>query len=470
MADAARLVDAHVLHDWMHSQRWFGGKGREWTVGNLELVAELRGAPDPLHLYVVTVLFADGQEDAYQLMLSLRREPSDLIGHVLLGEGIVDLGDGVTYWIYDGFHDKEAMTALYRRLREGGQVGSAEFHPLPAARELPADAVSHVLSGEQSNTSVVFGGLSILKAFRKLAPSVSPDIEVHEALQSVGCAQIAAPVAHVNGRWAQNGRQVEGSLAMMQEFLAGASGGWELAQASVRDLFAEGDLHADEVGGDFAAESWRLGEATAKVHRDLTRALPTQTWGPEQLSVLADAMLRRLETAARDVPELAAYAAPLAERYRALARRTAPVEVQRIHGDYHLGQVMRTAQGWRLLDFEGEPAKPLEERRALDSPVRDVAGMLRSFDYAARFQLMDRPRDAQLEYRATEWAERNRGTFCVGYASVSGADPRDEEDLLAAYEADKAVYELMYEARNRPGWVRIPLGAIERLSSAVPST
>ena len=177
-------------------------------------------------------------------------------------------------------------------------------------------------------------------------------------------------------------------------------------------------------------------------------------------------MRGRLEKAAAEVPELAPYADALKATYDELASLTEPVPVQRIHGDFHLGQVMRTLNGWRLLDFEGEPAKPLSERRALDSPLRDVAGLLRSLDYAAQHQLADHAHDPQREYRAVEWARRNRAAFCAGYAKGSGSDPQESGPLLRAFETDKAVYEVVYEARNRPAWLRIPMTAIERLAAA----
>jgi maltokinase len=254
---------------------------------------------------------------------------------------------------------------------------------------------------------------------------------------------------------------------MLQQFLRTASDGWESALASVRNLFAEADLHADEVGGDFAGEAARLGESLAEVHHVLAEHFPTHVRTAEQQAELATAMTSRLDAALDVVPELAKYADGLRATFAAVAD-VAGVQVQQVHGDLHLGQTLRTVKGWKIVDFEGEPAKPLAERVLPDSPWRDVAGMLRSFDYAPRVAERTASHGAddtgaeQRAYRAAEWAERNCEAFLSAYAGRELTP--DEQTLLDAYVADKAVYETVYEARNRPTWVPVPLTAIERLA------
>jgi len=265
-------------------------------------------------------------------------------------------------------------------------------------------------------------------------------------------------------------------LAMLQQFLRTASDGWDLALASVRDLFAEADLHADEVGGDFAGEAERLGLATAQVHDVLAEEFPTESWGADDLAALSDAMLTRLEVALAIVPELGEHADALRETFRgvaALGTSGQSATAQRVHGDFHLGQTLRTVKGWKIVDFEGEPAKPLAERVRPDLVWRDVAGMLRSFDYAAHAVEADVQVEAdagsQIAFRAQEWADRNTAAFLSGYVANSGRTSdgalSPEQDLiLRAYIADKAIYEAVYEARNRPSWLPIPLGAIARIT------
>ncbi|HEY0774533.1 MAG TPA: phosphotransferase, partial [Nocardioidaceae bacterium] len=199
------------------------------------------------------------------------------------------------------------------------------------------------------------------------------------------------------------------------------------------------------------------------------------SWGPSELGQLAEAMQRRLADAVAVVPRLEPHREALERLFRAGAESDEPVTVQRVHGDYHLGQTLRDTRGWKIVDFEGEPAKPLAERVRPDSRWRDVAGMLRSFDYAAHVVEADvEDQGPQIAYRANEWAERNRAAFVTGYLD-GGAGTSEEADvvmspqeqtLLRAYEADKAVYETVYEARNRPTWLGIPLSAIDRLTSS----
>jgi maltokinase len=439
-----------LLHDWLPHQRWYAAKGRE--IRNVEVASDIPLIEDDpsLHHLLVAVDAGNGIEH-YQLLVGVRADLPRRLVHAAIGR--VDGGTA-----YDAAHDWELTSFLLRHFAAGDDVGPLRFRHMEGA-QIPTSLVSLVITSEQSNTSMVFGNQLILKMFRRLTPGINPDLEVTLALASAGSQHVADPVAWLEMPFAGEPT----TLGMLQTFLRTATNGWDLASTSVRDLYAEADLHADEVGGDFAGEAYRLGLATAEVHRDLARTLPTDTLTVDAVGDLAKAMTHRLEDAAEQVPDLVPYAAGLQKTFEDLAGRPAPVPVQRIHGDYHLGQVLRTSTRWVLLDFEGEPAKPLEERTALSSPLRDVAAMLRSFDYAARHLLADHPRDTQLEYRAVEWADRNRDAFCSGYAEASGTDPREEAVLLRAFETDKAIYECVYEARNRPSWLSIPLSAVQRL-------
>jgi maltokinase len=465
----AELADLLAL--WLPAQRWFAGKGRRFVVEEISALGILTEHPWRSDLWLARVRYDDGGAETYQLPLVRRPEPADQVSHVLVGE-TPDPDYGGRSWWYDALHDKEVTGAWLAGIAAGRRDGLLSFVPGPHQEELPLEATSLVNTGEQSNTSLVFDDAAILKVFRRVYPGRNPDIEVHRALSELdgGARHVARLLGHVEARWAgPDGGLREADLAMLQEFFRTATDGWELAKISVRDLYAEGDLHASEVGGDFAGEAFRLGQATAEVHADLARALPTGTLDTAGLAAMAGQMQLRLDTALDAVPELEKYAAGLRDAFRGLGVHEAGVPVQRVHGDYHLGQVLRTSHRWVVLDFEGEPAKPLTERTGLDSPVRDLAGMLRSFDYAARHLLHDHPHHPQLTYRADEWSQRNRDAFLDGYAESGGLDPRSDQVLLRAYEADKAVYEAVYEARNRPSWLPIPLASLARLTEGARS-
>jgi maltokinase len=463
-----------MLAAWLPGQRWFAGKGRDFSVIEVTALGQLTERPWRSDVWLVRVRYADdGSTETYQVPLVRRPEPADQVAHVLVGE-TPDPDYGGRSWWYDALHDKEVTGAWLAGIEANRAGNGLVFTRGRDAGALPLEATSLVNTGEQSNTSLVYDDAAILKVFRRVYPGHNPDIEVHEALSQVegGARHVARLLGHVSGRRVSGGDDAAGDrfdLAMLQEFFRTASDGWELAKISVRDLYAEADLHASEVGGDFAGEAHRLGAATAEVHADLARALPTAELGHDELATKAGEMNRRLDAAVSAVPQLAPYSDGLRSAFDALTRYDEPVPVQRVHGDYHLGQVLRTSHRWVVLDFEGEPAKPLSERTGLDSPVRDLAGMLRSFDYVARYLLHDHPYEPHLTYRADEWAVRNRDAFCDGYTEAGGLDPRSDPVLLRAYEADKAVYEAVYEARHRPSWLPIPLASLARLTEGARS-
>ena len=449
-----------LLREWMPHQRWFGGKGREWADVSEDGFFLDRGNP-VLSVHRVRVEYTDGHKETYLVPLSWRDHPADDLSAAFVGAVPNESGES---YAYDAMRDRDATPPWLIHLVNASTIGPMHFHPAGVAY-IPEGLPGDIVSGEQSNTSLIYGSEAILKLFRRLEPGLNPDVEIHDALRRTNNQHIAPLLGHIEID-DPDPANPPATVAMLQTFVPNASDGWRLATASVRDLYAEGDLHADEVGGDFAGESERLGEATASVHADLARVLPTEPADRDWYHAVAAQMTERLEAALAVVPDLAEHGDALRALYAAVADTDEPVVRQRVHGDLHLGQVLRTTTGWIVLDFEGEPARPLAARRELDTPLRDVAGMLRSFDYAARHMLVEQPGDPQRAYRAQEWAERNRTAFREGYSAAAGAVTLSSESaLLRAFEADKAVYECVYEARNRPHWLMIPLSSLSRLTS-----
>jgi maltokinase len=452
---------AQLLH-YVNDQRWFAGKGGVSSIGEVVRLPWLatRGDEPRVRVELITVI-TDGESQVYQMPLAYYDDEPERMAHAYIG--VYDDPDLGRLRAYDALHDRSAIGAFVRGFVDEQSDGGID-HIVIGIVDLDTDTPSVMLTGEQSNTSLVLGEDLLLKAFRKVAPGRNPDIEIHAALTRAGSDTIAPLRGWIATTPVDDREPYE--LAMLQDFLRSGTDGWEYARASVRDLIMEADLHADEVGGDFAPEADRLGATVARLHADLAEALETDEWDATGLTRLAERFHRRLDDAVGIAPELAPYAAALRVTYDDVARLDATVPIQRIHGDLHLGQSLRTIGGWIIIDFEGEPAKPLEERRALDAPIRDVAGMLRSFDYAAYSMVLPSDMSSQEHHRVDEWARRNRDAFLDGYAAESGDDPRAYRMLLRAYEIDKAAYEVVYEKRNRPGWVNIPLSAIERLAEA----
>jgi maltokinase len=457
-ATAADLAD--LLARWMPTQRWFAAKGQQFVIVPRELAAVGAGPPE-FSIWLADVRLANGTTQTYQIPLVEHVDPVATLEHVLVGT--IGSGDDIR-WVYDALYDHEATHRYLVGFRDLPQSGPIRFERLADVSELPMDSSSLVLTGEQSNTSLIFGDQAIMKVYRRLEHGLNPDIEIHLALSTLGARHIARLFGAVTAEI--DDKSV--SLAMMQEFMTTGTDGWELSKTSVRDLMAEADLHAEEAGGDFASESHRLGLAVAEVHADLARAFGTGELTTAQRHERAGEMHARLDVALPIVAELALVEDGLRHAFDEFASSTYRLETQRIHGDLHLAQALRTVHRWVLLDFEGEPNRTISERRLFDSPLRDIAGMLRSYDYAARYPVLNTPRSTQLEYRAVEWSERNRDAFCTGYAEGAGHDPRDELAAIRGFEADKAVYEAMYEARNRPEWLRVPLASLSRLVGVVP--
>lgn len=318
---------------------------------------------------------------------------------------------------------------------------------------------------EQSNSSVVFDERLILKLFRRVDPGPNPDMEISRVLAEAGVAHVLAPLAEL--------RRDGTDLAVLRDFLVGATEGWQLARTSMRDLLASG-LAPEECGGDLAPDMGRLGEVVAQVHASLAAAWSS---APSDTEAWAEQMRQQLSVveAASSEHLVAIDTAAVRRRFDELATSDDAGRQIRIHGDLHLAQVIRVDDGWRVLDFEGEPARRRDDRFTTSSPLRDVAGILRSLHYAAATGLAEwGDADETLVELADAWEARNREAFLQGYLAVTAIHPllpsseAARAQILAGFELDKAVYELFYELSYRPDQASIPAAGIARLIGSSP--
>ncbi|GHE62535.1 MULTISPECIES: maltokinase N-terminal cap-like domain-containing protein [Streptomyces] len=462
-----------LLREWLPRQRWFAGKGRPVTGFSLVAATELLPAGSRLGLLHLMVRAhqpdAQGSPthpgDCYQLLIGVREVLPPRLAPALIGH--VEQGPLAGRTVFEALHDPRCADMLLEAIRTRARIGALRFER-DGRQEIREELVPRVATAEQSNSSIIYGDTFILKLLRRLVPGVNPDLELPLALAREDCPRVPAPTGWLLADLAEGADTSDRSdfaagadpaeepyvLGVLQPFVRGASDGWELA---LREL-AKSE--------DFAAEARALGRATAEVHTALARALPTVTLGHPQVRPLVEGMTERLEATAQAVPALRPYVPALRSAFDALAGLAAEGHTwtaQRVHGDLHLGQCLRSASGeWSLIDFEGEPSKPLTERRLPQPVVRDIAGMLRSFDYAAHSVPSATP-------RAGDWADACRAAYCAGYGEVAGVDPRTEPVLLRAYETDKAVYEVLYEARHRPDWLAVPMAAVRRLAADASS-
>jgi len=450
------IVDRDALQEWIVTQRWFGSKSREVAQIDIAEVVPLRTETPMLVLALVEARFGEGTHETYQLPLGLRPAADGWT------ERVITEADGFT--VYDALADAAQGRELLHRIRQGDDVpveeGALRFRwAESAAAGAGASVEVRPVGVEQSNSSVVFGESLILKAFRRVEPGVNPELELLRFLSARAFPNIA-PLA---GWYEIQGRQIDATLGILQEYLVGARDGWEL----VLDGLA-GD--SDGLLGRIRA----LGEVIGDLHAALGSDHDDPAFAPDEPSTESLALLtadvdEQIERLFVDLPDSEALA-PIAgrgqdvrERLQALSHIGAGGRVIRTHGDLHLGQTMLADRGWVILDFEGEPARPLPERRLKRSPLRDVAGMLRSFSYAAAGARLLRASEPP-----EDWEDRAREQFLAGYREhVDGSllPPGQQafDQLLAVFELEKAVYELRYELNNRPDWVGIPVAGIVRL-------
>lgn len=457
-----------LLPSWVAKQRWYAAKDR---LPDLDRIAAWRLDDPAGEVGIETLLVLDRGAPTpvvYQIPLTYRAAP--LPGGAAALVGTIEHSVLGTRWVYDAPHDPVYAANLLALAQ--GLVPAASSSDSDALEERVTGAAmssatltwrsSRVLAGEQSNTSIIMmatdeaGGERpvIAKVFRTLANGENPDVILQGALAAAGSLRVPASLGAVRGSWSAPGETdtASGHLAFVQEFLPGAQDAWREAL-----LWAAS-------GRDFGVRARALGEATAEVHSLLKQSLPTEAVSPDAIADTLTSMRSRLAQAIAAAPSLADREPAIEATFVEAAASTWP-DFQRIHGDFHLGQVLDVpGRGWVLLDFEGEPMRPLSERVRPDQPLRDIAGMLRSFDYVG-----GSVEQGTRGVSARGWVDGARRAFLDGYAAHSGSDPRDHTALLAAYELDKALYEVVYEASNRPTWVTIPIAAIDRLLPATGS-
>ena len=430
-------MNEQELIDFVTSQRWFASKTRDVTHSSVVDRATLREADPRLELLLVETRFDTGTHETYQLL-----------SHE---EGLDALGD------------PRQVRELVELIRTNSKVpaadGIVEFAAIDAAAGIGHELrEARPVGAEQSNTSIVFDEELILKVFRRLEAGINPELELLRFLTEHGFENIA----RLEGWYAYAGRQMDATLGILQRFIAGEDG-WDRALATM-ETEAEPFLESLE----------RLGEVTGRMHAVLGSDSDDPVFSPEEtsaesLGLLTATVDEEIESIFMDLPEgndelepIRGRGEEVRERLRLLTNLGGAGRVIRHHGDFHLGQTLWSGGDWVILDFEGEPARSLPERRRKRSPLRDVAGMLRSFAYAASATSLLRGVEPP-----AAWEERARAGFLDGYRKTvdqhlvpSGASM---DKLLRVFELEKAVYELRYELNNRPDWVRIPVAGIVRM-------
>jgi trehalose synthase-fused probable maltokinase len=493
-------IGVPALARFLGERRWFAGKGRAVTSAVMRDIVPLAWASDRAAAVRLEVELDDGTISHYQLLLVVRGESDVLQPPAPLALVESDEGRGL---LFDATDDPRFRALLGSTVEQGavfaarGARWSVEPIAAQGAGITPGDE-TRVLAGEQSNTSIVYGDRAILKLFRRLEPGEHPDVEIGRFLAARTTFRGTPPLlAVITFEWG-GAPSVAG---MVQRFAPGARDAWDYACSSARDYLR---ATSETPKNPFLGDAERLGRVTRALHealasdRERTAFAPehagtedVERWATETRGMMAHALellASRVQTGGLDARATAAARALLGRRDALDDRVTEMVSAIgddmgmriRVHGDYHLGQVLRVPDGrFLIIDFEGEPARGMAERRTKQSALRDVAGMLRSFAYAASMsarEVAGQGVNATVEIRSAHWERDARAAFLDGYLTANAGDgaspgvpallPRtrdDAEALLALFEAEKLFYELAYELNNRPEWVWVPLRGVAKL-------
>jgi trehalose synthase-fused probable maltokinase len=496
---ALRRLDGQPLVRFLAAQRWFGAKGQAGLDAKFADVVPVFAGDFAAAIGRVDV-FADGKKLAtYQLPLVVRRES----GALPIGTALADVVAGADRGtLADAASDADFRARLIRAIAANERFEHAGTRWIAESRApgVPEpETPSHVLGGEQSNTSILYGERAILKLYRRLTPGPNPDAEIAEFLAARGFRHIPKLLGLVRIEDADGSQTITGIL---QEFVASIGDGWTYARRRIHDLVLAPDVK--QAGRTaFLDDCRRLGEITAELHRALSSDTTSESFAPEPVTgddlarwdddvrrqidlttALLESRLRPASIRGGSAAEAAAVlsgAESLRERASGFLRSVSGAAGARIrhHGDYHLGQVLRRPSGeYVILDFEGEPARPLADRRQRHSPLRDVAGMLRSFSYATAVTVAEElhgQRDPALELEAAGLAAEMCAAFRGAYFAaappppVLPADGAIRDGLLSVFQIEKAFYEVAYELNNRPEWVYIPLAGIRALLADAPA-
>ena len=495
------LIERDLLTQFLQRQRWFGGKARPVRQARFSDWGMLRRSPQPIFLTIVEVEFSDGGRDQYFLPLTACTRADAMSLEDRAPQAIVaNITGAKKGYLFDAWlDDRSARTLLDAMEREEqiatkrGAIRASKTRGFAGIRGgSGGDPQIHRPSAEQSNTSIVYGTRLILKLFRRLQPGINPDFEIGRQLTE----QVRfSHVPTVAGAFEYTGFGGDpATLGMMQQLLPSQADGWTHALNEVARFYEEAGSDAESVVpaiGGYLEDAARLGQRTAEMHLALASDSSSPAFAPEpfeqaDLELVAADAIGQAQTAFQllaanterlpaevqhTAAELLKHRDTVLERFRCARTLEFATSKIRIHGDYHLGQVLWSEQDFYIIDFEGEPARSMAERRMKQSPLKDVAGMVRSFGYAAYAGLFAATSSRRSEFERMEasarlWQSSITDAFLRGYFATAGhslfipALPSQRDELLKLFVLDKAFYELNYELNNRPDWVRIPLHGI----------